>query len=523
MIGLEVTVALGAAIVVGSLISRRWNVSGPVALVTVGLLLTALPPLDDIGLPSEVVLVLFLPLLLFWESLTTSSREIRRNLPGIVTSGTVFVIATAAVVAVTAHALGLTWMTSWFIGAAIAPTDATAVSSIGHLLPRRTMTVLRAESLINDGTTLVIFGLALEYAGGDMSITVTHLSWMLARSYVGGVIIGLAGGRLAYAIRRRIGDPLLNTVTLILTPLATYLVAEEVGASGVLAVVASGLLLAQVAPRAIPAEVRHHATPFWTVTAFLLNGALFVLIGMHLPSAISGLSSGSVGRGALVMIAVYAAVVLTRFTVLTLVAFTLGNREGHQDRHPAPTTWRDRIVMTAAGFRGAVSLAVALAVPATVGGGTDQAMVVFVTAGVVVLSLLVGGATLPRLVPWSGTTLDEEAMHGEISLAKQTSTQAALDALDELARRDQLDDDVVDEIRNELEATLRRWATTGGDDDVERHDRQYIQLQLAVLAHKRATTVALRDCQLIDDTVLRKIQAGLDLEEVRLRRTHGLH
>src|SRR3954447_127305 len=222
MIGLQMAVALGLAVLVGSLLSRRRGITPPVALVAIGLLLNLVPSLRDVGLPSDAVLVLFLPLLLFWESLTTSSREIRRNLRGVVLSGTVFVVATAAAVAVVAHLLGQSWATSWFIGAAVAPTDATAVSSIGPLLPRRALTVLRAESLINDGTALEIFALAVEYAG-HTPITPAHVAWLLVRSYVGGLLAGLAVGWLAYVVRRRLGDPMLSTVALVLTPFVAYL------------------------------------------------------------------------------------------------------------------------------------------------------------------------------------------------------------------------------------------------------------------------------------------------------------
>ena len=182
MFALQLMVAVGIAIVVGSLASRRWGVSAPVALVVAGVALTAMPALRAVGLPPEVVLLLFLPALLFWESLNTSSREIRRHLRGIILSGTLFVAVTAAAVAIVAHALGLDWTTSWLIGAAVAPTDATAVSSIGRLLPRSGVTVLRAESLINDGTALVIYALVLESAGGTGSITFAHVSWLLVRS-----------------------------------------------------------------------------------------------------------------------------------------------------------------------------------------------------------------------------------------------------------------------------------------------------------------------------------------------------
>lgn len=519
MLSLQLMVAIGLAVLIGSLVSRRWGVTAPVALVAAGVALTAIPALRGVGLSPEVVLLLFLPALLFWESLTTSSREIRRHLRGIVISGTFFVVATATTVAVVAHALGLDWATSWLIGAAVAPTDATAVSSIGSLLPRSGVTVLRAESLINDGTALVIYGLVLASAGGDAAITATHVSWLLVRSYLGGVLVGLAVGWMAATIRRRLSDPLLNTVALVLTPFVGYLIAEEIHASGVLAVVTSGLFLAQVAPRLISAQARQYSAPFWTVSTFVLNGALFVLIGMELPAAVGGLSGGSIGQGLLVMAAVYLTVLATRFIMLNATIFLIRLIDRRPAQHLRRTTLRGRIVSTAAGFRGAVSLAVALAVPVGIVGSDGRDMVVFVTAGVVVLSLLIQGAALPALVRWARIAADP-TMADEIDLASRTAAESALTSLDEIAAGLGVDDTVIAEVRAELADHRARWAPgtdDGSDGDESPHERQYRDLKLAVLAHKRATTVTLRDRQVIDDTVLRQIQARLDLEELRLR------
>src|SRR3954464_12684225 len=168
MLGLEAVVALGAALLAGSVLARRARIAPPVLLLACGLLLGFIPALREVHLPAEAVLLLFLPALLYWESLTTSLREIRSNLRVIVLSSTLLVIATAAAVAVAAHALGMPWGPAWVLGAALASTDATAVGVVARALPRRTVTTLRAESLINDGTALVVFGLAIGITvGGD--------------------------------------------------------------------------------------------------------------------------------------------------------------------------------------------------------------------------------------------------------------------------------------------------------------------------------------------------------------------
>src|SRR6478609_7285009 len=193
MLGLEAVVALGVALLAGSALGRRAGIAPPVLLLGCGLLLGFVPALRQVHLPSEAVLLLFLPVLLYWESLTTSLWEIRSNLRVIVLSSTLLVIATAAAVAVAAHALGMPWGPAWVLGAALAPTDATAVGVLARALPRRTLTTLRAESLINDGTALVVFGLAIGITvGEDHALGALKVSALFLLSYGGGALAGLA-------------------------------------------------------------------------------------------------------------------------------------------------------------------------------------------------------------------------------------------------------------------------------------------------------------------------------------------
>src|SRR3954463_14477511 len=166
-LGLILVVVLGISIVASGVVATRLRLAPPVLLLGCGVLLGFVPALREVHLPPEAVLLLFLPALLWWESLTTSLREIRSNLRGVVLVSTLLVLVTAAAVAVTAHAFGLPWAPAWVLGAAVAPTDATAVGSLARILPQRSMTVLRAESLVNDGTALVIYGLAVGVAVGE--------------------------------------------------------------------------------------------------------------------------------------------------------------------------------------------------------------------------------------------------------------------------------------------------------------------------------------------------------------------
>jgi CPA1 family monovalent cation:H+ antiporter len=521
LLGLEAVVTLGVALLAGSVIARRAGIAPPIVLLVCGLLLGFVPALREVHLPSEAVLLLFLPALLYWESLTTSLREIRSNLRAIVLSSTLLVIATAAAVALAAHALGMPWGPAWVLGAALAPTDATAVGVLARALPRRTLTTLRAESLINDGTALVVFSLAVGITVGADHLSALNVSGRFLLSYGAGAVAGLVTAWVSTRARRRLDDPLQENLVVLLTPFTAFLLAEVAHASGVLAVVVCGLIMSQVGPRVGRADTRQQMTAFWSLATFLLNGALFVLVGMEAQSAARGLTSVDVARGLLAVAVVSAVVVGTRFLWLFTTPYViraLDRRPQQRLRRVGP---RARIVSGVAGFRGAVSLAIALAVPVTTSSGgsfPDRDLIIFVTAGVVALTLA-QALLLPRVVRWA--RLPEDTSVGEERrLAATLAAEEALAALPKTAAELGTDPDVVERTRLEYEEHLGVLAADGEDEDepVRRHDQQYSELRLALLARKRATVVRLRDEQRIDDIVLRHFQTKLDMEEVRLTR-----
>jgi CPA1 family monovalent cation:H+ antiporter len=523
MLGLELVVALGAAVVVGSLLAPRISITQPLLLVLLGLALTLVPEFRGVGLPPETVLLLFLPPLLYWESLTTSLREIRRFIRGIILSGTLLVVITAGAVAAVAHALGMDWGPAWIIGAALAPTDATAVAAIAHgLLPRRQMTVLHAESLINDGTALVVYGVAVGFATGSVEITPLMVTGEFLYSFLGGVAVGVALAWGMLWVRRRIENPLAGNAATLLTPFVAYLGGELVHASAVLAVVSCGLYISQAAPLAVSAYTRQQTVAVWGIGSYLLNGALFVLVGLALPSALGGIMAGQAGHGQplgsvlLVAAAVYATILVTRLAVLVVSAYVIRAVDRRPHQRKLRTTNRARVMSTTAGVRGAVSLAVALAVPQDY---PARDVIVFVTAFVVVASLALQGSALPKVIRWSRIPEDTKVTE-EILLAKRTAIEEAFQALPDLAREINVDEEVLERIHHEYDEHLA--AITAGFDDEDHpavvRTRQYTRLRLALIGHKRATVVRLRDEKTIDDTVLRTIEGELDAEEVRLAR-----
>lgn len=512
--GLQVVVLVGVCLLLGGFLSARLRVAAPLVLLLLGVvaggLLGALPGAPTVEVPPEVVLLLFLPALLFWESITTSLREIRANLRTIVLLAVGLVLLTAASVAAVGHAVGLAWPVAFVLGAVLAPTDATAVTAVAGHLPRRVLTTLRAESLVNDGTALVLFALAVEAAAGVRRVGPAEVVWRLPASYAGGLVLGLATAVLVLLLLRVLDEPRLQNLLSVLIPFLAYLPAEEVGVSGVVAVVSCGLALSQATPRVIGARTRVQADGFWQVATYILNGALFVLVGLELRPIVAGTdtTAGAALRDVLLVALVVVGTRLLWMNTVPYVVRALDRRPAQRLRRVGA---RQRVPVAWAGFRGAVSLAAALAIPEGV-AGRDR--VVLITFGVILVTLLVQGATMPAVVRWARYPADA-GVADEVHLAEQEATAAGLAALNVRAAELSSSADVVARVRARYEAHLTRLQAYG-EQTVEQDEQDEQRLSLALLADKRAAAVRLRDDRRIDDAVLRRIQARLDVEELRL-------
>jgi monovalent cation/hydrogen antiporter len=523
VLGLELIVILGVTVLVCHVLGPRLRIAPPILLLGSGVVLGLLPALSEVQLPPELVLFIFLPVLLYWESLTTSLREIRTNLRDIVLMSTTLVFATAGAVAVVAHAAGMAWGPAWVLGAALAPTDATAVGALARALPHREVTVLRAESLINDGTALVIYGLAVGITIGEEYLSAAEVSWLFLVGYGGGAAAGAVTAWVGVQIRQRLHDARLGNVVTILTPFTGVLLAGTINASGVLAVVVSGLMLSRIGPRVVRADSRRQAQAFLSLSTFLLNGALFVLVGLELHLAVSGLPDFDLRHGLLLVVGVSLVVIALRFVFLFASAYLIRLLDRRPQQRLRRASNRARVVSGVAGFRGAVSLAAALAVPQTLASGSPfpgRHMIIFVTAGVIVVTLVVQGLLLPGVVRWARLPRDTHIAQ-ERHLAETVAAEEALGAMPQLAAGLSTDPDVVERMRHEYEEqllVLRADHAGAHDDPSLRHDQHYTALGLALLAHKRGTVIRLRDEHRIDDTVLRQVQAALDTEEEHLSR-----
>ena len=523
MFGLVLIVALVSTVIVGTVIGRRYRVGPPVLLILLGALLGLIPEFGGVRINGELVLLLFLPAILYWESLNTSFREIRANLRVIVFLGVALVIFTAVAVSWTARALGMEPHAAAVLGAVLSPTDAAAVAGLAKKLPRRSLTVLKAESLINDGTALVLFAVTVHVAVGGAAIGPGDLVGRFVGSYLGGIAAGLAVGGAVTLVRKRIDAPQEEGAVSMLTPFAAFLLAQSMECSGVVAVLVSGLVLAYAGPVVIRARSRLQSYAFWDITTFLLNGSLWVFVGVQIPGALRGIAhvDGGLRHAAYVALAVTGVVILSRifWGEITVVLIRLIDRRELQ--RARRVGWRQRFVTAWAGFRGAVSLAAALAVPTTTLSGApfpDRSLLVFIVTVVILVTVLVQGSTLPAVVRWAQMP-DDVAHDEELQLARTRGVEAALDALPAIAEEVGLGEDLLRRLQKEYqEKAALVLATEDGSTNSKLAERkeQVRRVRLRVLERKRREITALRNRNLIDDIVLRELQTELDLEEVQL-------
>ncbi|MFV0495526.1 Na+/H+ antiporter [Mycobacterium sp.] len=524
MFGLVVIVALVFTVIVGTVAGQRFRVGPPVLLILFGTLLGLIPSFGDVQIDGEIVLLLFLPPILYWEALNTSFREMRWNLRVIVMSSIGLVIATAVAVSWTARSLGMESHTAAVLGAVISPTDAAAVAGLAKRMPRRAVTVLRGESLINDGTALVLFSVTIAVAEGARQIGPAALVGRFTLSYLGGIMAGLLIGGLVTLTRRKIDAPLEEAALSILTPFAAFLLAETVECSGVVAVMISGLVLAYTGPEVIRARSRMQSYTFWSTTTFLINGSLWVFIGVQIPGSIEHITDIS-GHGlkyaTILALAVTGVVVTTRIfwvemsALLGRVIDTISKRP-HQN-----VPFRQRCVTSWAGFRGAVSLAAALAVPVSLPSGTPfphRNLLIFVVVVVILITSVVQGSTLPLVLKWAKLP-EDVAQAGEMQLAQERAAEAAREALPQVAAELK----VGPALLKRLTAEYDEWYTivkSNADDAADSHVAENSSLarrvRLAVLDRQRQAVTALRNQNLIDDIVLRDVQLVMDLEELHL-------
>jgi monovalent cation/hydrogen antiporter len=496
----------------------------PIALVLGGLALGFVPGMPHVELPPDLVLVALLPPLLYGSAFFTSLRELRANARPIGLLAIGLVLTTMLAVAAVAHAAipGLSRSSAFVLGAILSPTDPTAATSIAERLglPRRLISMIEGESLVNDGTALVAYRFAVA-AVVTGSFSLLDAGGRFVLGVAGGIAIGVAVGFVIRQVRRRLDNPPVELTVSLLSGYFAYLPAQAAGVSGVLAAVTVGIYMGWYTPELTTPQTRLQGVAMWEILFFLLNGLLFALVGLQLRSivdALSGRPTSTLIRDALV---VYATVVAARFLWVFAAAYLprlLSRRV--RERDPVPS-WQAKTVLAWSGMRGAVSLAAALALPLTTDAGShfpNRELLVFVTFAVILGTLVVQGLTLPALIRVLDLEEDDLAEREEAK-ARIHAAEAALERLEELIDEEWVREDTAERLRGLYGFRRERFRSrvdSEADGSVEDRSANYQRLRRELLDAERRAVLDLRRSGRIDDQVMRRVVRDLDLEDARL-------
>jgi len=522
-----VFVVLLVALVAFAIFARKIRIPYPIVLVLGGLLVSFAPGLPRITLDPDLIFFVVLPPLLYAAAWQTSWREFSYNLVSIVSLAVGLVAFTVVGVALVVPSIvpGFDWRSGFVLGAIVSPTDAIAATSIARRmgLPRRIVDVLEGESLVNDATALLALELGLSLLGSGMPPSALHALARFAQLVVGGLAVGLVIGVLVQWVEQRIDDAPIEIAISILVPYAAYLVAEGIRASGVLAVVAAGLWLSRKSSRFFSPTVRIQAFAVWSALTFVLNGLVFLLIGLQLPFVRAAIHGADARTLLLSGIAVSAAVIALRLAWVfpgARLSYFIRGRLLHQPERVPPA--RQLIVTGWAGVRGVISLAAALALPHALPDGRpfpSRPLIVFLTFCVILATLVVQGLTLPPLI----RVLRLERAAGPACEEKEARRIAIESALEHLERSRAADGPELRPLYDDLALHYRqRLAEVACEEDTERgdplgpeHNRRFREISRDLARVERSAAIRLRDEGRIDDDVLRQIERDLDLEEAR--------
>jgi CPA1 family monovalent cation:H+ antiporter len=510
--------ALVVAVAVVAAASRRLGLSAPLVLVVVGLVASLVPGVPEYRIDPDVILIGFLPPLLYAAALRTSLVDVRANRQAIGIMAVGAVAFTTVLVGLVAWAVipGVSAAGAFALGAVVSPPDAVAATTIARKvgMPRRIVAILEGESLLNDATALV--ALRTTTAAILASVSVLEVGGRFVLAAGGGIAVGLGMAAVLALARKRVEDPVLDTTLSLVAPFITYLAAEAVHASGVLAVVIVGLLLGHKSPALQSASSRLAEQTNWRTITFVLENAVFLIIGLQLRTVVQNATEGNLTspRLAVICVAVLLATLLTR--IVWVFSATAAYRYGTATMRANAWSWSAATLTSWAGMRGVVTLAAAFVLPEE----TPRRDVLILAAFAVVGgTLLVNGTTLPWLVrrlDLPGPDPAEDALEEAALLSK--ATRAGLARLDELKAEG--DDPAVIE-RLEERARSRAdaaWERLGAPSDDETPSESYRRLRQEMLHAERDVVLKARDSGKVDDEVLRDVMNLLDAEESLLDR-----
>ncbi|MFT4265435.1 MAG: Na+/H+ antiporter [Nocardioides sp.] len=511
-----VLVALAAGVLAVTALSDRLRVPAPLLLIVAGIGVSFVPGVPSVELEPEVVLYGLLPPLLYATAISTSLVDFNANRRVILLLSIGLVVATVAGVGVVVHALlpGLSWAAAFAIGAVVAPPDAVATTAVGRTigLPRRIITILEGESLLNDATALVSLRTAiLALAGG---VEAWHVGLDFVRAAGGGVLVGVVGYVIVAWLRKHITDPVFDTGLSLVVPFTAYVVAESIEASGVIAVVITGLLLGHRAPVLQSAQSRIAERMNWRTIAYLLENAVFLLIGLQARDLLADVGHSDLPwtRIAGICLATLGSVIAIRMTWVFVTRYLLVRPTPDPDLGATPP-WTYTFVLGWAGMRGVVTLAAAYLIPAET---EHHEILLLIAFSVVAGTLFLQGTTLPLLARWLDIPSPDPV---DDALARATLLQQASKAgFAALERIEYADPHGVEQlVRQRVDqrnfAAWERLSTTVGE---EAPSELYSRVRSTMIAAERARVLEIRSAGTVPSDVVADVLAMLDVEESML-------
>jgi monovalent cation/hydrogen antiporter len=508
-------------------IANWLKVPYPIPLVIGGLAIGLIPGMPNIELDPDLVLLVFLPPLLYQSAFFYDLRALRSDARVIGLNAIGLTLATAAAVGVAAHeVMDLPWAVSFALGAIVSPTDPAAATATPWRVggSRRLVNILEGESLINDAAALVTYKVAVAAAIGE-GVSAGDTVFQFLGDAAGGIAIGLVAGSVIAEIRKRVNDVNTELTISLFSAYGAFIPADQLGLSGVLAVVACGLVLGFRAPEIASPESRMQGFAMWSILTFLLNATLFILIGLQLPAIVDGLSGEPAGQVIGYAALIIGVVIAMRFVwgnVMTAIIRTLDRRPSQLARRGS---WQLRVAGAWSGMRGSVSLAAALALPLTTNGGDPfpgRDLIQFITFSLILVTVVGQGLTLPWLIRRLGLIEDGVEEENEELKARLVIARAALTRVDELEGEEWTRDETIERVRALYNFRRRRFKARAGKldgpevDGIEERSLAYQRLMHEIYAAQRGELVRLRNQRRISAEVMRRVERELDLEEQRL-------
>jgi monovalent cation/hydrogen antiporter len=511
---------LVAVTVLCAIASRRLGIPHSILLVLTGLILAIVPGLPAVELDPAFVMLLFLPPLLYAAGVSMSWRGFRRDLEPIILLAIGCVLFTTIAVAGVAHyILGWPWAVAFVLGAVVSPPDIIAPMAVARrlLVPRRILTILEGEGLVNDATALILFSFAIAAVSTGTFVIANAVSEFLA-IVVGEAIYGIAVGWGLLRLRRWVDDPDVEITLSLLTPYVAFWPPEMMGGSGVLAAVSAGLFVSWNGSRLIAASTRLQGFFIWRLAVYLIEALLFLLTGLQVRTVIESLGKANWGELALQGLAISLLVILIRFVWVYPAAYL----PRWLSRTSTPP-WQGTFAIAFTGIRGVVSLAAALSIPLTLANGQpfpERNTVLFVTFCVILTTLLGQGLVLPTVFRRLGLVergrVEEEAEKQREFKARIDSLRGTLKHLDLLIREDNLSPALARALRTRLQERLRRLELDHKSEGADGAVRHGGQIERKLIDMERDQIYRLRQEGALSDEAKRRIERELDLEEARI-------